>query len=258
MAKNTILILGGTGDANKISLAIKNHQINGNIDGKIILSLAGEDISTVIKDKLHGIEIIYGGFGGAVGLEIYLQNQNITAIIDATHPYANQITSNAFIASNNLNIPICRFDRPKWCQQAGDIWHHVANIEDSITLAPKLGQSIFIATGSKNIDHFLKIKHAKILARMIKLPDNIRLLENINIILARGGFNLNDEIKLLVKYNIDVIITKNSGGDATIAKITAARKLKIAVIMIDRPDLVPIYRVDKLGDVITWLDNIYN
>lgn len=243
-----ILILGGTGDANKITLNIKS---NPNIKAAITLSLAGRTKSPNLPD----CRVITGGFSGVEGLKNYLENQAISAVIDATHPFADKITNHAYQACEILHIPLCRFERAAWVQQPSDDWYFAENMDACVKVAPTLGKVILLTTGSKDLAKFMTMTKVKILARMVELPPDIKLAPFVAPLFARGPFDLDEERALLSTHKIDLIIAKNSGGEATSAKLIAARELKIPVLLVERPKLPPIYTVDSLDDVSNWLKN---
>ena len=243
-----ILILGGTGDA--VKLAAKLAPIP---DIEIISSLAGR---TKKPNALVG-QVRIGGFGGSIGLANYLQENLIDILIDATHPCAGQITVNGAIAAEFTNIPHLMLVRPQWERVSGDNWIEVENVEAAAQEIPESVKRIFITSGRQQLEPFLKRSHiypeSWYLIRSIDPPD-IEIL-NSHILLDRGPFSLEQERRLLHEYQIEAIVSKNSGGGATYAKITAARELKIPIIMVQRPAIPDGEKVTSIEEAIAWLSS---
>ena len=237
-----ILILGGTGDA--VKLAAKLATVP---EIEVISSLAGR---TRKPAALVG-QVRIGGFGGATGLANYLQENSIDILIDATHPCAGQITCNGAIASQLANIPHLMLVRPQWEKVRGDNWIEVESVEAAAQAIPELVKRVFITSGRQQLEPFLQRSHIWYLMRSIDPPD-IRL-PNSKVLLDRGPFNLEQERQLLQDYQIEAIVSKNSGGSATYAKIVAARELGIPVVMVQRPARPEGEKVTDIKEAIAWL-----
>ena len=237
-----ILILGGTGDA--VKLAAKLATIP---EIEVISSLAGR---TRKPAALVG-QVRIGGFGGATGLANYLQENSIDILIDATHPCAGQITCNGAIASQLTNILHLMLVRPQWEKITGDNWIEVESVEVAVQAIPELVKRVFITSGRQQLEPFLQRSHIWYLMRSIDPPDIE--LPNSKVLLDRGPFNLEQERKLLQDYQIKAIVSKNSGGSATYAKIVAARELGIPVVMVQRPARPEGEKVTDIKEAIAWL-----
>ena len=237
-----ILILGGTGDA--VKLAAKLATVP---EIEVISSLAGR---TRKPAALVG-QVRIGGFGGATGLANYLQENSIDILIDATHPCAGQITCNGAIASQLANIPHLMLVRPEWEKVNGDNWIEVESVEAAAQAIPELVKRVFITSGRQQLEPFLQRSHIWYLMRSIDSPDIE--LPNSKVLLDRGPFNLEQERKLLQDYQIEAIVSKNSGGSATYAKIVAARELGIPVVMVQRPTRPEGEKVTDIKEAIAWL-----
>ena len=237
-----ILILGGTGDA--VKLAAKLATVP---EIEVISSLAGR---TRKPAALVG-QVRIGGFGGATGLANYLQENSIDILIDATHPCAGQITCNGAIASQLANIPHLMLVRPEWEKVNGDNWIEVESVEAAAQAIPELVKRVFITSGRQQLEPFLERSHIWYLMRSIDPPDIE--LPNSKVLLDRGPFNLEQERKLLQDYQIEAIVSKNSGGSATYAKIVAARELGIPVMMVQRPARPEGEKVTDIKEAIAWL-----
>ncbi len=232
-----LLILGGTGDAAK--LAAKAIEIPGL---QVVSSLAGRTQQPTI---LAGAVRI-GGFGGEHGLIEYLRSAQIDIVIDATHPFAAQISWHGWRAAQACGLPWLRFNRPSWQQVASDCWLPVASHQEAAALLRGLAQRVFLTIGRQELGNYAHLTDIWFLIRSIDLPVDVSLPPG-EVILAKGPFDLADEQELLIKYEIEAIVSKNSGGDATYGKIVAARELGLTVVMIERP-------LEPVGDLATNLD----
>ncbi len=238
-----ILILGGTSDALKLADALSTQP-----DFSVIYSLAGR----VEQPRLPNCETRIGGFGGVDGLSRYLTDQRIHAVVDATHPFAATITQHVEQASHQSGVPLLALVRPPWTAVDGDIWHEAPNLQHAADLIPHMGKRIFLAIGRQEVSTFAPCTDAYFLIRAIEPPDD-PLPPHRNILLARGPFHLEEELKLLRDHAIDLVVTKNSGGPATYPKIQAARQLQIHVIMMQRPTAPQAPKVASVASILPWL-----
>jgi precorrin-6A/cobalt-precorrin-6A reductase len=239
-----VLILGGIGDA--VELAIKIANIPGI---EVITSLAGR---TREPANLPG-NVRSGGFGGVPGLTNYLREMQIDLLIDATHPFANQISENAAAATQEVGIPRLMVIRPPWEKLEDDDWLEVEdNLAAATTLANR-AKRVFLTIGRQEIGTFAHLQEIWFLMRMIDPPNTDVIIPPGLILCDRGPFNLENEQEILLKYNIDTIVSKNSGGNATYPKIIAARKLGIKVVMVNRPPVPPGKQVADVDSACKWL-----
>ena len=198
-----------------------------------IYSYAGRTISPRgVPLRIHS-----GGFGGAEGLAEYLDANNITHLIDATHPFAKQISENAVQACEIAAAHLIRFERSGWNAQNGDEWIFVPDLEAAVQwIGAKNFQKIFLATGMQSLNKFVHLSDACFVARIVDEPPADKFgLNNATFEIARGPFIDDDEIALFKAHGIDLIVSKNSGGKGAYAKIKAARSLRIPILMIERP-----------------------
>ncbi len=195
-----------------------------------------------------------GGFGGADGLATYLREQGIAAVVDATHPFAAQISRNAVDACSRLGTPLVRLVRPAWQASAGDLWIPVDTVETAAACLPSLGRRAFLTVGRQEIAAFRDCADTWFLVRLIEAPTDAMPLPNATLVLARGPFREEDEVALMTAHSIDVLVTKNSGGGATYAKIAAARRLALKVLMVRRPILPPAEEVAAPERAAQWLE----
>lgn len=209
----TLLLLGGTADARHMAISLHEQGVT------LIYSIAG-----LVRLPKVPCEIASGGFSQHGGLVNYIKQRDIGAILDITHPYASTMSATAQQAAKDTGIPCWRFNRPAWQPQAGDNWHNVADWQ---ALLPLLAdkQSIFLSTGQVEqsvLLELLKTPRTKLILRTAVSP-SFDLPEGIEWMKAIGPFNLESERKLLKKYKVDAIVSKNSGGNAVMAKLQAAR-----------------------------------
>ncbi len=241
-----VLILGGIGESWKLTA------LASTIPGlEVINSLAGRTRKPVMTSTPTRI----GGFGGVSGLTNYLREQKIDLLIDATHPFASKISWNAAIASSALNIPRLMLVRPAWKKMEGDRWVEVESNEVAARVLPELASRIFLSIGRQELVSYTHLKNLWFLMRMVEPPQANTSVPPGKILTERGPFSLEEERSLLLKYEIEAILSKNSGGDATYAKIIAARELGIPVVMIQRPSLPEGEQVSDVESAVSWLRN---
>jgi precorrin-6A/cobalt-precorrin-6A reductase len=241
-----VLILGGTQEAFQLAERLA---AQGGID--FISSLAGR----TREPRMPKGQVRTGGFGGAEGLASYLREQRITHVINATHPFAAQITANAVAAADAAGIPLLRLLRPAWAARRDDRWVPARDAAEAAELCRREGGRIFLTLGSGELDAFAEIRNAHFLVRMVDAPEQLPL-RDCHVIAARGPFSLQDEMRLLAKHHIDLIVAKNSGGEATYAKIEAARRMGLPIIMIERPTIAldpQSPAVANIDDAIAWI-----
>jgi precorrin-6A/cobalt-precorrin-6A reductase len=226
--RHRLLLLGGTGEA--LALA---ERLQGIAGIETISSLAGRTKNPVLPPGTVRV----GGFGGIGGLVDYLTGNRISLLVNATHPYAADMSLNALRAHQATGVPLLRFIRPEWIRDPVDVWIKTPHVSAAADVCRWYGKRILLTIGSQEVAHFARIKTARFYLRLVDTPDAPVPLENYQLIEAKGPFNLNDERRLMLENGIDLIVSKNSGGEATYAKILAARELSIPVVMIDRPEI---------------------
>ncbi|MCA6121442.1 cobalt-precorrin-6A reductase [Bradyrhizobium sp. WSM 1704] len=237
------LILGGTTDANQLAAAIARAGIDAVYSyGGRTRAPAGQPLPTRI-----------GGFGGIAGLVEYLRRERITHVIDATHPFAAEMSRNAVAACAQTGTPLLALERAAWIRTAGDNWIEVADVISAVAALPEHRANVFLAIGRQHVAPFgTRPQHAYTL-RFVDPPDATLPLPEADVIVSRGPFTLDDEVAMLRTRGIAWIVARNSGGTGARAKIDAARGLGIPVIMIDRPHLPERARVESVADVMQWL-----
>ena len=252
MTIRTLLILGGTTEGYRLAEAATA------LPGlRVISSLAGR----VGTPRQPAGEMRVGGFGGVAGLADYLRREKIDAVIDATHPFAARMGWNAAGAMAETRTPLLRLERPAWQAVAGDRWTMAATWPDAAAAlrmvtsaaAPATAQRVFLAIGRQELQHFTGLDDIWFLIRSVEAPDPAQHFAQSELLLARGPFQYADELGLLRQHRIDTIVCKNSGGDATDGKLTAARDLGLRVVMLDRPRRPALPSAADVPAAMTWL-----
>jgi precorrin-6A/cobalt-precorrin-6A reductase len=240
-----LLILGGSGEAAALARAL-----DGDARYDVTLSLAGRTSEPV---RLPGT-IRTGGFGGAEGLSRTLHDEKFDAVIDATHPFADQIKANAIEAARLTGVPLLAIRRPSWTPVDGDNWILVEDLEGAAVALGETAKRVFLTTGRDELRPFAKASQHFYLLRSVEAPARDELPAHVELITARGPFRLVDELALLKQHAIDIVVTKNSGGEATYAKLAAARALGLPVVMVRRPMLPEAPSVETVVEALQWLE----
>jgi precorrin-6A/cobalt-precorrin-6A reductase len=239
-----VLLLGGTGEARRLASRLV-------ADGVPVLSsLAGR----VADPLLPQGEVRLGGFGGAVGLTAWLQEHPVAAVVDATHPFAAGMTANAAQACALTGVPLLRLQWPGWSPRPGDDWRWVDSPADAAEAVAGFGH-VFVTTGRQGLAAFAGLT-AHCVVRSVDPPDP-PLPPRTTVVLARGPFTVEEERALMTEHGIEVVVSKDSGGSMTEAKLTAARELGIPVVLVRRPPVPPgiavVTTVDEARDWVARL-----
>lgn len=240
-----VLILGGTTEASDLTRLLAADR-----RFETTVSLAGR----TANPKMQPVRTRIGGFGGSDGLVAWLEQEKMQAVIDATHPYADQISSNAVAACTRLAIPLVSIVRAAWQPRPGDRWLTVASAEAAADALGPEPRRVFLTLGRLELGAFATRPHHHYIARMIDPPDDVALPPDLRLVLDRGPFDRRAETTLLRQEKIDVLVSKNSGGAATYAKIEATRELGIPVVMIARPHKLHGHAVENAEGAATWLE----
>jgi precorrin-6A/cobalt-precorrin-6A reductase len=239
-----VLILGGTSEGRQLATMLVDlpeiHPIS---------SLAGR----VKQPSLPPGESRIGGFGGSSGLADWLVTERISAVIDATHPFAATISRSAAEATSQTNLPLLVLRRPGWQQQPGDNWHRVPSLEAAAEALDGLGERIFLTTGRQDLKPFAALDEHWFLLRAVDPPQPPLPTRN-RIVLDRGPFSLDGELQLMRANGIEVVVTKDSGGELTAPKLAAARQLRLPVVMINRPAQPSGLSVDSVQAAVSWIN----
>lgn len=236
------LILGGTADASLLAAEIARAGIDA------VYSYGGRTRAPADQPLPTRI----GGFGGVSGLADYIRSERITHVIDATHPFAAEMSRNAVAACAETDTPLIALERAPWTRATGDNWIEIADVAAAVAALPEAPAKVFLAIGRQHIAPFaMKPQHAYTL-RFVDPPE-APLPFAAEMIVSRGPFTLHSELEMMRTRGIAWIVARNSGGDGARAKIDAARMLGLPVIMISRPELPRRRRVESVTDVMQWL-----
>ncbi len=196
-----------------------------------------------------------GGFGGAAGLAACLRDNRITHLIDATHPFAAQISRNAAEAATMAGVPLVALTRPPWQAGPGDRWRHVPGIADAAAALAGPARRVMLALGRLHLAEFTVQPQHHYLLRLVDAPEAPPPLRDHEVMVARGPFDVEGDTALLRSRRIDVVVSRNSGGAGAMAKLCAARTLGVPVIMIDRPALPERTEIATVAGIFDWLDH---
>jgi precorrin-6A/cobalt-precorrin-6A reductase len=241
-----LLILGGTSEAARLADAA-TRRFGATLE--VMSSLAG---TTRNPASIAGT-VRAGGFGGASGLAMWLRRDNTHMVVDATHPFAVQISDNAREACALEKVPRLVFSRAPWQPKDGDKWRNVSDLDTAAALLPDVAERAFLSVGSVRLGAFSGLPGVHLVVRMIDPPQIPVPLANCSVILGRGPFDVEAERALLRRERIDAVVSRNSGGSATYAKIRAARELDLPVVMIAPPAQEIGQSVGSIEGVLRWI-----
>ncbi|MGD9530032.1 MAG: cobalt-precorrin-6A reductase [Pseudonocardia sp.] len=239
-----LLILGGTGEARRLAAALA-----GTPGLRVTTSLAGRVAVPALPDS----DVRIGGFGGVEGLCGWLRAHSVGAVVDATHPFAARMTAHAAAATARLAMPLLVLRRPGWGARATPEWTWVGSLAEAAAALPGLGSRVFLTTGRVELAAFAHLHDLWFLARSVD-PPVPPVPPCLHVLLDRGPFTVAGETALLREHRIDVLVTKDSGGDMTGAKLDAAAALRIPVVVQARPPLPPgVDSVATVEDAARWV-----
>jgi precorrin-6A/cobalt-precorrin-6A reductase len=240
-----ILVLGGTGEARALAADLV-------ADGRDVLSsLAGR----VQQPRLPEGPVRIGGFGGVDGLVEFLRTQEITALVDATHPFAQTITTNAAAAATRAGVPRLVLRRPGW--DVDPSWTVVADMTAAAAAVRDWdGGTVFVTTGRRDLAVFAGDERHRFVVRTVDPPD-WPVPPHATVLLDRGPYTIEGERALLREHAVGLLVTKDSGGPMTMAKLQAAREADVQVVMVQRPTLPePSQVVSTVAAAIAWIDQL--
>ena len=238
-----ILILGGTTEASALARALADRPWNST------LSLAGRTRDPILQP----IPCRVGGFGGVPGLVDHLRTHRIDVLVDATHPFAAQMTRNAAAAAAQTGTPLLAIYRPAWTRPDNAVWHEVDTIQAAADALGPIPRHVLLTVGQKDLAPFVAAPHHHYVVRSIDPPSAPP--PGALVLTARGPYDEPAERALLLQHRIEVMVTKNAGGTATAAKLAAAAALGTPVVIIARP-LLPdgLATVPTAAAALAWLD----
>lgn len=213
-----------------------------------ILSYAGR----TEHPRAQPVPVRVGGFGGARGLAAFLRANGVARVIDATHPFAAEISRNAVAACDEAGIPLLALERPPWAAGPGDRWTCVPDIAAAAALLSGAPQRVFLAIGRQHLAAFAGQPQHHYLLRLVDPPDAPLPLPDCAVECARGPFDADQDRALMQRHSITRVIARNAGGAGAEAKLAAARALRLPVILIDRPALPARRRVATVEEALRW------
>lgn len=238
-----VLLLGGTTEAGQLARALAEAGVDG------VYSYAGRTETPLRQPLPQRV----GGFGGVRGLVEYLRTEAITHIVDATHPFAAQMSKNAVEAHEITGVPLMALERPAWGPVAGDRWISVQSGVEAALALPREPTRVFLAIGRQGLGDFAGAPQHHYLLRLVDAPGTPLPLPRIQVVLGRGPFQFEDDLALMRNHGTQILVAKNAGGEGARAKLDAARELGLAVLMIDRPALPPRPVSATVQGVLDWL-----
>lgn len=246
-----MLILGGTSEARALASALVTRGL------PVVSSLAGR----VARPRLPVGEVRIGGFGGPEGLSKWLTEHRVRALVDATHPFAERIGTSAATAADDAGVPLLRLERPGWQPVEGADWRWADSLAHAAQLvgghgepsAPR-AERVFLTSGRQGLHAFADLSDQWFLIRCVDRP-KAPLPPQREVLLARGPYTLEGETSLMREHRVDLLVTKDSGGELTIAKLHAARDLGIPIVVIRRPVRPETERVADVDPAIEWVLN---
>lgn len=251
-ARRRVLVLAGTAEAAELAGVLAARP------GPDALSLAASFAGRTRQQAVlpDSVAVRVGGFGGVDGLVDHLRADGVDLLVDATHPFAARMPHHAAAAAGRVGVPRLRLLRPGWAEQDGDRWHRVPDLAAAAAeLAARDARRVLLTTGRLELAPFagLADRGVHVVTRSIEPPDPMPLVD-ATVVLARGPFSVDEERALLREHRIDTVVTKDSGGDATIAKLVAARELGVPVVLVDRPAPPGGDLVGTVAAAVAWVD----
>ncbi|WP_460447890.1 cobalt-precorrin-6A reductase [Alsobacter sp. SYSU BS001988] len=240
-----VMVLGGTTEASALA-----RRLAGRPDIDAVLSLAGRTSAPAAAPLRTRV----GGFGGPAGLADVLRRDGFDAVVDATHPFAAQMSRHAALACAETGTPLVVLTRPAWTPGEGDRWIEVPDMEQAVEALGPEPRTVFLTVGRLSLPAFAAAPQHRYVVRSIDPPDGLERLPRRELVLARGPFGVADEEELMRRTGVDMVVTKNSGGGATSAKLEAARRLGIPVVMVARPPAPDVPRLHDVEAVMAWLE----
>ncbi|MAB01152.1 MAG: cobalt-precorrin-6A reductase [Stappia sp.] len=241
-----VLVLGGTGDARALAARlVTDTRFSASV------SLAG----AVERPDAYPLPVRSGGFGGVEGLSGWIRDNAVGALVDATHPFATGISRNAAEAARATATPLVRLERPAWRAGPADRWQEVDDLDEAVAALPP-GARPFLAIGRKEIARFASRSDLDCLMRMIDPPGEEERLPRGRLVLARPVRDADAEVALLSEHGATHVVAKNSGGPWGEAKLIAARRLGLPVILLRRPPALEVHSVPDVDGVLDWLESL--
>ncbi|WP_176598841.1 cobalt-precorrin-6A reductase [Sphingobium sp. 15-1] len=240
---SNILILGGTTEASALAVALAERRV------RAVLSYAGR----TDRPRAQPVPVRVGGFGGVAGLVRHLREESVTHLVDATHPFAATMSEHAVAAAQEAGVAHIMLTRPPWIAAEGDRWTHVPDIAGAVAALEGPARNVMLALGRMHVDAFAAQPQHHYLLRFVDKPAVAPGLPRHALVVDRGPFSVEGDMRLMRDHGIGCIVSKNAGGSGAEAKIVAARMLGLPVVMIDRPPCPAAQVTHQVAGVLQWL-----
>lgn len=238
-----LLVLGGTTEATALCRVLAERGLQATI------SFAGR----VARPVRQPLPQRVGGFGGVEGLVSYLRAQNISHVVDATHPFAAQMSRNAVTACAHAGVPLVALTRAPWVAEPEDRWTSVPDMDAAVDALERPKEHVILAIGRMHLMDFAPHPQHFYLLRLVDPPEITPPFPDHRIVVDRGPFSLQGDLDLIRAHHISLVVSKNSGGTGAYAKLLAARRMGVPVIMIDRPQLPKRQELHSAEAVLDWV-----
>lgn len=240
-----ILVLGGTSEASALACRLAERGENA------VLSYAGR----VSHPKAQPIPVRIGGFGGVSGLAQYLHKHRVTHLVDATHPFAAQMSHHAIVAAQQAGVPLLALTRPAWRASPADHWQPVADMAAAVAALAGPAKRVLLALGRQHCAEFAAQPQHHYVLRLVEAPASPPALPQHTVIVSRGPFDVSGDLALMRRHGVEIVVAKNAGGTGAEAKLHAARSLGLPVVMVQRPAIAHRHEAPSVEDVLRWLDH---
>lgn len=246
MPARTVLVLGGTAEARELARRLvldMGHRL------RVITSLAGR------REAKPGIagEMRVGGFGGVGGLATYLAETPVHLVVDATHPFSAVISDHANAACQAAGVPRLQLRRPAWRMPKKADWLEVESLAAAAAVLPTFAKRVFLTTGARGLAAFSKLGGIWFLVRLMDAPKDALPLAHYEVVTGAPPYALEDERALIKRHDIDTLVAKQSGGQATAAKITAAVEAGVKIVLVRRPPPEPGPTAETVDGCMAWV-----
>lgn len=241
-----VLILGGTHEASELARRMVSELGE---KAQPILSLAG----LVDPGRAHSCPVRTGGFGGIDGMVAYLKTENITMVIDATHPFSERISTNAYCACQRAEVPRLMLIRPPWRLFARDRWMELDSLEEVAKALPAFARKVLLTVGKRHLGAFSEVEGVHFVVRLIAPPDEPLPLKDCTVVVGPPPHSQEEEARLIREHVIDTLVSRNSGGEVGGAKLEAAREAGIKIVLVARPPEEPGPVAETVDAAMGWL-----
>jgi precorrin-6A/cobalt-precorrin-6A reductase len=238
-----VLVLGGTLEASALALALAER------GERAVLSYAGR----VAQPRAQPVAVRVGGFGGVPGLVQYLRDQGVTHLVDATHPFAAQMSAHAIAATAQTGVPLLALTRDPWQLGPGDRWQTVADLPAAVATLSGPPRRVLLALGRMHLAAFSAQPQHHYILRLVDAPDSLPPLPQHTVVVSRGPFDVARDSALMREHRVDIVVCKNAGGMGAQAKLHAARLLGLPVVMVARPVIPARHEVTRVDEVLQWM-----